>query len=119
MEVPRRERLDEFFRRLVAAPNAGTSDEAMEQLSNILDLVEDELTGIPNIPDNWREDGRIYPPQQDRKRSVPGHPRVTRFRTAGHNIYMGENGSLQIVALNGTVDMEKPGADGRGVWELD
>ncbi len=78
MEVPRRERLDEFFRRLVAAPNAGTSDEAMEQLSKILDQLEDELTGIPNIPDNWREDGRIYPPQQDHKRSIPGHPRVNR-----------------------------------------
>jgi hypothetical protein len=77
MEVPRRERLDEFFRRLVAAPSAGTADEAMEQLSNILDGVEDELTGIPNVPDNWREDGRIYPPQADHKRPVPGIPGST------------------------------------------
>jgi hypothetical protein len=32
---------------------------------------------------------------------------------------VGENGSLQIVTLNGIVEMGKPGADGRGVWELD
>jgi hypothetical protein len=119
MEVPKRERLDEFFRRLLAAPTAGTSEAAMEQLSSILDMVEDELTGIPNIPENWREDGRIYPPQADRKRSVPGRPRATRLRTAGHNVFVGENGSLQIVALDGTVEFEKPGHDGRGVWELD
>lgn len=119
MEVPKRDRLDEFFRRLLAAPAAGTADEAVQQLSNILDAVEDELTGVPNVPDNWREDGRIYPPQADHMRSVPGHPRANRFRTAGHNIFVGENGSLQIVALDGAVELEKPGIDGRGVWELD
>jgi hypothetical protein len=119
MEVPKRERLEEFFRRLLVAPNTGTSDEAMQQLSNILDQVEDELTGVPNIPENWREDGRIYPPQADRMHSVPGQPRVKRFRTAGHNIYVGENGSLQIVTVDGAVEMEKPGVDGLRVWELD
>jgi len=118
MEVPKRERLDEFFRRLLAAPAVGTADEAMQQLSRILDEVEDELTGIPNVPDNWREDGRIYPPQTDRMRPVPGHPRVRRYRTAGHNVFVGENGSLQIVALDGAVELEKSGFDGRGVWEL-
>jgi hypothetical protein len=116
--VPKRERLTEFFRRLLAAPSAGTSDEVTQQLSNILDQVEDELTGVPNLPQNWREDGRMYPPQADHMRSVPGHPRVKRFRTAGHNIFVGENGSLQMVALGGSVEFEKPGVDGRGVWEL-
>jgi hypothetical protein len=118
MEVPRRERLEEFFRRLLAAPGAGPFDEALAQLARILDAVEDELSGVPNIPENWRHDGRMYPPQMDHMRPVSGHPRVQRFRTAGHNIFIGENGSLQIVALDGTVELEKPGADGRGVWEL-
>jgi hypothetical protein len=119
MEVPKRERLVEFLRRLSAAPNAATSQEAMEQLSSILDTVEDELTAIPNVPANWREDGRIYPPQVDRMRPVAGRLQVNRFRTAGHNVFVGGNGSLQIVALDGTVELEKPGADGRGVWDLD
>jgi hypothetical protein len=119
MEVPRRERLNEFFRRLLAAPNAGTFDEALQQVVTIMNAVEDELTGTPNLPPNWREDGRMYPPQMDHMRPVPGHPQVQRFRTAGHNVFIGENGSLQIVAMDGTVEIEKPGADGRGVWELD
>ena len=119
MEVPRRERLVEFFRRLSATPSAATFDGALQQVVTIMNAVEDELRGVPNIPANWREDGRMYPPQMDHMRPVPGHPRVTRFRTAGHNVFVGENGSLQIVTLDGTVEIEKPGADGRGVWELD
>ena len=118
MEVPKRERLEEFLRRLSAAPNAATFDEALHQVASIMNAVEDERMGVPNIPENWREDGRMYPPQLDNMRPVPGHARVQRFRTAGHNVFIGENGSLQIVAQNGTIELEKPGADGRGVWEL-
>jgi hypothetical protein len=118
MEVPKRERLNEFFRRLLDALAVGTADEALQQVVTIMTGVEDERMGVPNIPENWREDGRMYPPQMDNMRPVPGHPRVQRFRTAGHNVFIGENGSLQIVAQDGTVELEKPGADGRGVWEL-
>lgn len=119
MGVSKRERLVEFFRRLSEVPNAPTFDEALEQVATTMNATEDELKGGPNVPPNWREDGRMYPPQMDAMRPVPGHPRVQRFRTAGHNVFIGENGSLQIVALNGTIEVEKPGADGRGVWELD
>jgi hypothetical protein len=80
--------------------------------------VEDELTGIPYDPDSWREDGRIYPPQRDNMRQVPGHPHVARFRSRKHSTYVGMNGSLEIVSLGGTVQIRKPGADGRHVWEL-
>lgn len=118
MEVPRRERLNEFFRRLLAAPYAGTEDEALMQLANILDAVEDELTGTPNIPANWQTDQRLYPPQRDAARKVPGHPRVKRWRSRLHNTYVGENGSLEIVALSGRIEVQKPGLDGHGVWEL-
>lgn len=118
MEVPKRERLNEFFRRLLDAPAVGTADEALQQLATLMTAVEDERTGVPSMPQNWREDGRMYPPQMDSMRPVLGHPRVQRFRTAGHNVFIGENGSLQIVAQDGTVELEKPGADGRGVGEL-
>ena len=59
VDVPKRERLNEFFRRLLAAPGVGTLEEAMIQLANVLDAVEDELTGIPNDPANWGQDHRI------------------------------------------------------------
>jgi len=118
MEVPKRERLDEFFRRLLAAPAVGSADEAMQQLSNILDAVEDELSGVPNVPDNWREDGRIYPPKLDNVHPVARHPNVKRFRSLGHSTFVGINGSLEVVARDGSVELSKPGLDGRSVWEL-
>jgi len=119
MEVPKRERLDEFFRRLLAAPNAGSFDEALAQLSKILDAVEDELSGAENSPQDWQSDQRLYPPQKDSLRFVPEHPRVRRFRNRRHSTYLGENGSVEIVSLSGRVEVQKPGRDGRGVWELD
>lgn len=69
MEVPKRERLNEFFRRLLAAPNAGTAEEAVMQLAHVLDAVEDELAGIPNVPENWETDrGSIHPSRTPRAR---------------------------------------------------
>lgn len=119
MEVPKAERLREFYRRLMEAPAAATRDEALSQLASILDAVEDELTGIPNDPGNWRYDNRIYPPQQDSMRGVIGHPGVAQFRSVKHRTNVGANGSIEIVLLDGTIELRKAGADGRGVWELD
>ena len=119
MEVPKRVRLEEFFRRLSAAPDAGSFNEAFAQLIAILEAVEDELTRIPNAPDNWRDDGRIYPPQVDNMHPVPDHPRVRRFRSLGHNTYIGANGAVEIVAVGGKVELTKAGLDGRYVWELE
>jgi hypothetical protein len=84
-----------------------------------LDAVEDEMTGIDNNPENWHFDGRIYPPQLDSMYAVPSHPGVKRFRSLGHNTYIGVNGSVEVVSLHGTVELRKPGLDGRNVWELE
>lgn len=119
MVVPKRDRLREFYRRLMAAPAAATFDEALDQVTTILDAVEDELTGIPNDPANWRHDERIYPPQQDNLRPVAAHPQVARFRSVRHSTYIGTNGAVEIASTDGTVELRKPGMDGRGVWELD
>lgn len=118
MEVSKRERLKELFRRLAGAPEAGSSQEALDQLANVLNGVEDELTNIPFNPERWRSDGRIYPPQEDNVVEVAGHPRVKRYRTVAHYVYIGANGSIEIVALDGTLEFRKVGTDGRGVWEL-
>ena len=118
MEVPKRERLKELFRRLGDAPEAGSSQEALDQLANVLNGVEDELTDIPFSPERWRSDGRIYPPQEDSVSEVPGHPHVKRYRTVAHYVYIGANGSTEIVALDGTLEFRKVGTDERDVWEL-
>lgn len=81
-------------------------------------MVEDELTDIPFNPGLFRSDGRMYPPQEDHAHAVDGHPEVTRYRSSGHNTFLGSNGAIEIRRIRGGhVDLAKHGADGRGVWE--
>lgn len=105
-------RFAEFLRRLEAAPPASSAEEAMELLANTLDRVEDELTAIPFDPDNWLNAGRMYPPQVDSAREVPGRPDVTRSRSVGHNTWIATNGAIRIAEVGSSVVLDKPGADG-------
>lgn len=115
---PKQDRFAEFVKRLAAAPAAGSSEEAYDQLCAVLNEVEDEMTSIPCKPELWQTDGRMYPPQADSVREVEGHPRVKRFRSRAHSTFLGENGSIEIQAVPGAeVVFTKPGADGKGVWD--
>jgi hypothetical protein len=113
----KQERLAEFYRRLEQAPPAATSDEALAQVRDMMDAVEDELTPYPNRPDRWMEFPRLYPPQDDASRAVPGHASITRYRSRAHNTYIGTNGAIEIQRLDGRVELSKAGANGKGVWE--
>lgn len=117
MEVSRRERLNEFYRRLARAPAAGSFQEARQQQIDILNGVEDELTDIPYDPERWALDGRMYPPQNDSMKRMPEHSGVRRFRSFRHYTYIGENGAIEITGTDGVVEFHKNGRDGRGVWE--
>ena len=117
--MPKSERFAAFLDRLRSAPAALTFDEAYQQIRAILDEVEDTLTSIPNNPENWQTDGRMYPPQLDNMREVLGRPTVKRFRSRAHNTLIGENGSIEIqIAASSEVLFAKPGADGRQVAQL-
>ena len=117
--VSKEERLTEFLRRLERAPAAKTFEEAYSQICNILNEVEDELTAIPNNPENWLTDGRLYPPQLDNVRKVPNKDALKRFRSVGHNTFIGENGSIEIeVVETKKVIFDKAGEDGRKVFDL-
>lgn len=61
MEVPKRERLNEFFRRLLDAPAVGTADEALQQLATLMTAVEDERMGVPSMPQNCAKTGACIP----------------------------------------------------------
>jgi hypothetical protein len=118
MDRPKKERLAEFYRRLRAAPPAGSHDEALGQIRDILNKVEDEMTSIPYNPANWQSDGRLYPPMDDMRRDVAGWPDVVRYRSKGHNTFIRSNGAVEIqLAVGGQVQFAKNGSDGRGVWE--
>ncbi len=109
------QRFAEFLRRLDALAPSSTFDEAYQQMSDVLNAVEDELTSIPFNPASWQNDGRMYPPQLDNLRAVAGRGDVKEFRSRGHKTLIGDNGAVEIRDLSGRSVFAKPGADGRTV----
>jgi hypothetical protein len=118
-ESTKEERFVEFLKRLAAMPAASTAEEAMDALSRTLCEVEDELTDIPNTPENWQTDGRMYPPQEDQAREVSGREDLTCYRSRGHHTFIRSNGAIEIRALTGYVVFSSPGADGMSVEHTD
>lgn len=116
MARTKKERLEEVFRRLSGASPADSFESAYELLQSTLNQVEDEWTDIPFSPENWQNDGRLYPPQRDSFRDVPGSPQVVRLRQVGHNTYISNGGAIEIRTLNDELVFAKPGANGKGVW---
>src|SRR5260370_9361265 len=63
-----KERLKELFERLRNSPRASSAEDALEQLAQTLDDVEDAMSGIPKKsppPPPGMPDGRMYPPLPD------------------------------------------------------
>jgi hypothetical protein len=102
-----------FLEGLRAAPPASSADEAFNLLTQTLNAVEDEFSGVANRPENWRTDGRMYPPQADSLVKNPENPDVRKYRSKGHSTYVGANGSLRIETLDAEILIDKPGQDGR------
>jgi len=110
--------MQEFFARLGRHSPFASFEEAYKGLVFTLEAVEDELTGIENNPDNWRVDGRLYPPQRDHWSLEDGYPRVTRMRAKGHYIFIATNGAIEIWdKRNEVLVLSKAGLDGRKVWD--
>ena len=116
--MDRNERFKLFIQELMKAAPAATFEEARALLEMVLNDVEDEHSGGAFDPANWRQDGRLYPPQDDREleTEVPG---VRIFKTVSHLVVFGENGAIRIEkfqSLPGDPDaiaLDKPGRDGR------
>lgn len=109
-------RLRLFLARLAAAPAASSHDEALALIATALNEVENEHSGIPANPANWRTDGRMYPPQPDHARASANLPGVTIYRSVAHRTLIASNGALTIIGLDSNrVLIAKPGADKRGI----
>lgn len=117
--LPKKERLRIFIERLSLAQPTTSADDALELVAEVLNAVEDEHSGVPNNPEAWKDDGRMYPPQENNRREVPDRPSVRRYRSARHNTLIGSNGSIRIEEVGGAVLLDKPGRDGRRIEELD
>lgn len=114
----RAERLAEFFRRLAGEPPAGAEHEALDTLGRVLIEVENELTNIPFDASFPLNDGRMYPPKTDARRSVPGRPDVARYRSRAHNTFISTSGAIRIEKVGGECLFEKPGKDGSQVGQV-
>jgi hypothetical protein len=104
-----RQRLDELYRRLKRLPRADSAEEALRQLCQELEAVEDEMSGIakqtpPPIPP--ASDGRMYCPLDD---FIDRRDDGSSFAmTRGHRIEIGKNGSVRIVSkITEHVEFEK------------
>ena len=118
MAFSRERRFREFLGQLGAASPASGFDEARQLLAETLNAVEDAMSGVPFDPSRWQSDGRMYPPQDDSERAVPGYPDVRRYRSRRHNTFIATNGALEIRTVEGEVLLTRAGADGRLVWDL-
>ncbi|HEV8542596.1 MAG TPA: hypothetical protein VGR78_09405 [Verrucomicrobiae bacterium] len=81
--------------------------------------VEDEFSGITSNPALWKSDGRMYPPQTDSRRTVPGRASLQRYRTVRRNTYFEENGAIRVETLEAKVLLDKAGLDGKKAFESD
>jgi hypothetical protein len=116
MSITKAQRLTEFLRRLRWAAPPSDAQEAFDLIARTLNAVEDEFSATPFEPSAWQTDGRLYPPQADSQRAVPGRADVTRYRSRSHNTFIAENGAIEIQTIDGVVLLSKPGADGESVW---
>jgi len=115
---PKRVRFEEFLRRLAGLAPASSHNEARQQIEQTLNRVEDELSGVPFASDNWRTDGRMYPPKDDSAADVDGMPNVTSYRSRRHETYIAANGAIEIRdAHSNEIIFRKNGSDGHGVWQ--
>ena len=104
-----RERLQELYRRLGSAPKTSSSEEALRELCELLEQVENEFSGVQkpaNIPRPSMDDGRMYRPLEDHvARRADGSILAL---TRGHRIEIASDGSIRIVnKVTGQVEFQK------------
>lgn len=108
------ERFALFVRELQEAAAAASFEEARQLVDSVLNGVEDRHSGVTFRPDQWRSDGRMYPPQNDSEKKSP-IAGVRVFRTRGHRVWIAGNGAIRITTAGAAEDriiLDKPGKDG-------
>jgi hypothetical protein len=59
----------------------------------------------------------MYPPKDDYTTPLDGFPGVTKSRTKGDDVFIRTNGAIQIKRRRAEVLLDKPGKDGRRVFD--
>lgn len=114
------ERLSEVWRRLHETGPFSTANEALARFCEILNAVEDEVSGISKdlaAAKAGNTGGRMYPPDE-MFRVGRDHPLITSYRQTGHITRFGKNGSIEVAKKFGDVEFYLAGTDGRTVSDL-
>lgn len=117
-----------IFTALRDSPAASNREDALALLDRIFRLVEDEHSGVPCEPHHV---DRLYPPVADMERKVEGKPWLRRYRHTRHYTLIADNGAIVIrvfergmkdgamAIVSERTELDKPGADGRRVADLE
>jgi hypothetical protein len=107
------ERLSIYLERLISATPVASFEEAWALVVSTLNAVEDEFSGVPYDPSQWRSDGRLYPPDFDFEQvcDIEG---VRLFFSKGHQVFIADNGAIKIMPRKFASQplIDKPGNDG-------
>ena len=113
--MDRSQRFALFLAALKEAPAAHDRASARLLLEVTLNRIEEAYSGLPFDPENWKNDGRMYPPQSDQEQVSP-IPGTSLFFSLKHRIWIGDNGAVRIERRlppnPGSVELDKPGSDG-------
>jgi hypothetical protein len=115
--------LELFKDRIRAKEPAANHDAAMASLSETLNSVEDEFSGVPYNPEEAGTDGRMYPPNERFRYRNWERSGVRCYRQVAHATFIADNGAVEIRNRRGTelgsILLEKPGSDGRKVSDYE
>ena len=120
MAATKRERIDEFMKRLTSAAPFENDAEALVGMARVMREVEDQLSGIPENPLaalTTSTDGRMYPPDE-RFEIRSSNDQVRVFKQLRHRTYIGKNGAVEITNTSGTVALDLAGADDLTISDL-
>jgi hypothetical protein len=110
--VTKAQRVNLFIERLRACALVGSHDAAFALIGETLNRVEDEFSGAPFRPENWKVDGRMYPPDPNYAFRDEGSATIE-YRSFRHSTFIGRNGAFSIAErFSGRVLLEKAGLDG-------
>lgn len=105
-----RARLTKYYERLAGKPQTTNANDALRQLSDTLDEIEDMYSGVPKKsppPPPDQPDGRMYPPLEDFIKRQPDGSLSA--RTKAHRIVITPDGKITITSVRtGQVEFTKP-----------
>lgn len=119
MPASKAERLKAILIQLEVAGPFSDGVSARDALAEIMERVEDQMSGVPSNPNSVTAptDGRMYPPD-DRFEISSGSSNVRTFKHVRHRTSIGKNGAVMITLPSGEILFNKPGLNGKTIDDL-